>query len=241
MAVSRGDLHRLIDDLPDNSVTVLAAVLSAVADAARVRMVEQRRFGSGRRRPPRWVARDASTGRFVALSTAAVAPHVMFDANLLTAVRMLIGDDERLTTALSHLLDQPAPPSERLDIPRGIRLSWEPSPTSHDEGRPPEQPRDAEGSLLQLLSARARRYEEIFGAEQRRTSALEALGSYVGARPGLTSELVAHPPDPDADPFGAALVDDQQREIAGLGKREWRGLDAKQKAAAVAAGAARWR
>ena len=71
--------------------------------------------------------------------------------------------------------------------------------------------------------------------------ALEALGDYVGARPGLASDLVAHPPDPDADPVGAALVDDQRRQLAGYGRREWRALDAAQKAAAVAAGAAKWR
>jgi hypothetical protein len=71
--------------------------------------------------------------------------------------------------------------------------------------------------------------------------ALEALGDYVGARPGLTSDLLAGPPDAEADPVGAALVDDQQRQLAGYTKRDWRALKPEQKAAAVAAGAKRWR
>lgn len=72
-------------------------------------------------------------------------------------------------------------------------------------------------------------------------SALEALGDYVGAWPGFISDLINNPPDPEGDPVGAALVDDQRRELAGLGKREWRALSPEQKAAAVAANAARWR
>ena len=71
--------------------------------------------------------------------------------------------------------------------------------------------------------------------------ALEALGDYVGARPGLTSDLLAGLPDAEADPVGAALVDDQQRQLAGYTKRDWRALTPEQKAAAVAAGAKRWR
>jgi hypothetical protein len=71
--------------------------------------------------------------------------------------------------------------------------------------------------------------------------ALEALGDYVGARPGLTSDLLAQMPEADADPVGAALVDDQQRELAGFTRRDWLALTPEQKAAAVAAGAGRWR
>jgi hypothetical protein len=71
--------------------------------------------------------------------------------------------------------------------------------------------------------------------------ALEALGDYVGARPGLTDNLLANAPHPDADPTEAELVDDQRRQLAGLGKRESRILDERQREEAVAAGAARWR
>jgi hypothetical protein len=71
--------------------------------------------------------------------------------------------------------------------------------------------------------------------------ALEAPGDYVGARLGLTSDLLAHEPDAETDPVGAALVDDQQRQLAGYTRRDWRALTLEQKAAAVAAGTKRWR
>jgi hypothetical protein len=72
-------------------------------------------------------------------------------------------------------------------------------------------------------------------------TALEALGDYVGARPGLISDLLDNPPDLQADPVGAALVDDHRRQIAGLTSREWDALLPEQKTDAVAAGADRWR
>jgi len=71
--------------------------------------------------------------------------------------------------------------------------------------------------------------------------ALEALGHYVGARPGLTSDLLAHEPDAETDPVAAALVDGQQRQLAGYTRRDWRALTRQQKAAAVAAATKRWR
>jgi hypothetical protein len=71
--------------------------------------------------------------------------------------------------------------------------------------------------------------------------AMEALNDYIGARPGLVADLLDNPPDAEADPIGAALVDDQRRQIAGSTKREWCDLTSQQKAEAVAAGARRWR
>jgi hypothetical protein len=66
-------------------------------------------------------------------------------------------------------------------------------------------------------------------------SALDYLGDYVGSLPGLVGALLGGDPQPDGDPFGDALVDDYRRQVAGLGKRAWRALDAAGKAAAVAA------
>jgi hypothetical protein len=60
--------------------------------------------------------------------------------------------------------------------------------------------------------------------------ALEAQGDCVGARPGLTSDLLGQTPDAGADPVGAALVDDQQRQLACYTKRDWRALTPEQKA-----------
>jgi hypothetical protein len=53
--------------------------------------------------------------------------------------------------------------------------------------------------------------------------------------------LLAHEPDAETDPVAAALVDDQQRQLAGYTRRDWRALTRQQKAAAVAAATKRWR
>jgi len=50
-----------------------------------------------------------------------------------------------------------------------------------------------------------------------------------------------HKPDAETDPVGAALVDDEQRQLAGYTRRDWRALTLEQKAAAVAANTRRWR
>jgi hypothetical protein len=74
------------------------------------------------------------------------------------------------------------------------------------------------------------RVERVMGEP----SALEYLGDYVGAVPGAIAEILDESV-PAQDELSAALVDDYMRQLSGLGKREWRGLDAEHKAAAVAA------
>src|SRR5579859_464298 len=74
------------------------------------------------------------------------------------------------------------------------------------------------------------RVERVLGEP----SALDYLGDYVGALPGAIAEVLDESVRP-GDEFTAALVDDYQRQLAGLGKREWRKLDADQKSAALAA------
>jgi hypothetical protein len=53
--------------------------------------------------------------------------------------------------------------------------------------------------------------------------------------------LLAHKSYAETDPVGAALVDDQQRQLAGYTRRDWRALTLEQKVAAVVAGTKRWR
>jgi hypothetical protein len=74
------------------------------------------------------------------------------------------------------------------------------------------------------------RIERVLGEP----SALDYFGDYVGAAPGTISEILDEPAPPEDD-FGAALLDDYKRQLAGRGKREWRLLNAAQKVAALAA------
>jgi hypothetical protein len=113
------------------------------------------------------------------------------------------------------------------------------------EPLPPGHPVTADDVVKSLFASRAAQQALAQQASHDTGStplplALEALGDYVGARPGLISDLFAQTPDAKADPVGAALVDDQQRQFAGYTKRDWRALTPEQKAAAVSAGAKRW-
>jgi hypothetical protein len=74
------------------------------------------------------------------------------------------------------------------------------------------------------------RIERVLGEP----SALDYLGDYVGAASGTISEIL-NEPTPHEDDFGAALVDDYKRQLAGRSKRDWRSLNDAQKAAALAA------
>jgi hypothetical protein len=74
------------------------------------------------------------------------------------------------------------------------------------------------------------RIERVLGEP----SALDYLSEYVGAAPGTISEILDERA-PAKDDFAAALLDDYKRQLAGRGKREWRSLNAAQKAAALAA------
>jgi hypothetical protein len=123
---------------------------------------------------------------------------------------------EQLATVLDALEPaEPLPPGATLDDITSVLRAY----AVRQQRRAPSAANDTTGTPL----------------------ALEALGDYVGARPGLVSDLLDHPPDPKTDPVGAALVDDHQRQVAGYGKRQWRGLTPEQKAAAAAAGAEHWR
>ncbi len=74
------------------------------------------------------------------------------------------------------------------------------------------------------------RIERVLGEP----SALDYLADYVGSAPGAIAEILDERVPPKND-FTAALLDDYLRQLAGHGKREWRSLDAAQKAAAGAA------
>jgi hypothetical protein len=114
------------------------------------------------------------------------------------------------------------------------------------EPLPPGHAAKADDAVKSLFAHRAAQQARALHVANNTEStplplALEALGDYVGARPGLTSDLLAHEPDAETDPVGAALVDDQQRQLAGYTRRDWRALTLEQKAAAVAANTKRWR
>lgn len=132
--------------------------------------------------------------------------------------------DEQLdhaATLLDALVDpaEPLPPGHAATVDDAIKSAFASRAAQH--ARAQQASHDTGGTPLPL--------------------ALEALGDYVGARPGLISDLLAQTTDAEADPVGTALVDDQQRQLAGYTKRAWRALTPEQKAAAVAAGAKRWR
>jgi hypothetical protein len=114
------------------------------------------------------------------------------------------------------------------------------------EPRPPGHAGKADDAVKSLFAHRAAqqaRAQEVANNTESTPLplALEALGDYVGARPGLTSDLLAHKSYAETDPVGAALVDDQQRQLAGYTRRDWRALTLEQKVAAVVAGTKRWR
>jgi len=111
--------------------------------------------------------------------------------------------------------------------------------------RPPFSLRLDAGRLCRLDQAaereRIRRSEFVRRAPDERIervlgepSALDYLSDYIGAAPGTIGEILDERTTPEDD-FGAALVDDYKRQLAGRGKREWRLLNPVQKAAALEA------
>ena len=78
------------------------------------------------------------------------------------------------------------------------------------------------------------RVERVLGEP----SALDYLGDYVGAAPGVLAEILDKS-EPPEDEVTAALLDDYRRQLAGFGKREWHRLRSDQKSAAVAAARSR--
>lgn len=142
-----------------------------------------------------------------------------------------------MSTTRQELHDRiTALPDDRLDEAARLLDQVAERPTAADsDALPPGQTLSGDDVAVYARQAHLAAHARLAA------TALDALGDYVDARPGLMRDLLNHPPDAATDPVGAALVDDQRRELAGLAKRVWRALSPEQKTAAVDANAERWR